>query len=318
MLSTSSIGGMVGVERLVHVLHARQLLDVRMLLEHQLGLDACRRAHQRDRAALQVLHHQLAHQRVVAHHVHLGGAALSSTTRSPFVIFSVAGSFPSGDAASFEAAFFETGSASSLHFDFLHRCREFARDAFGRLVGAQALEHRVAHRAGIRPFGKADLGDQLGLDPMVLAPRDRARREGADVGVEGFQFRRDVAQALRIEAAADVARVAQHAFLVVGAQQQRADAGARTLGVGVAGDHEFLALAAFQLDPFGRAARDIARVAALADHAFQADLAGGGHQPFRDRCRTRRKNAPVSEARACFSAPSSSARRSTSATLRRS
>src|SRR5256885_2577120 len=47
---------------------------------------------------------------------------------------------------------------------------------------------------------------------------------------------------------------------------------------GVARDHEFLAQAALELDPVRTAPRGIGAAAPLADHALQAQLAGGGHQ----------------------------------------
>ncbi len=61
-------------------------------------------------------------------------------------------------------------------------------------------------------------------------------------------------------------------------QDQGAQARARALGIGVAGDHEFLAQAALELDPVRAAPRGIGAAAPLADHALQAQLAGSGHQ----------------------------------------
>src|SRR5256885_8550914 len=59
-------------------------------------------------------------------------------------------------------------------------------------------------------------------------------------------------------------------------QDQGAQARARALGIGVARDHEFLAQAALELDPVRTAPRGIGAAAPLADHALQAQLAGGG------------------------------------------
>ena len=56
-----------------------------------------------------------------------------------------------------------------------------------------------------------------------------------------------------VEAAADAAGDSAAAVLVVDAEQERADAGARALRIGEAADHELLALRALELDP-GRAA----------------------------------------------------------------
>ena len=63
---------------------------------------------------------------------------------------------------------------------------------------------------------------------------------------------------------------------------QRADfAAAGALAFGVAGDHQFLALAALQLDPVAAAAGPIRRVAPLADDALHAQPAGAGDQVVR-------------------------------------
>ena len=67
---------MVGVEPGIELLDARHLRHLGMFLEKQLATDAGRRAHQRHGPAAQMRQHQLANQRVVAHHVDLGGAAV--------------------------------------------------------------------------------------------------------------------------------------------------------------------------------------------------------------------------------------------------
>ena len=60
----------------------------------------------------------------------------------------------------------------------------------------------------------------------------------------------------------------------VDAQQQGTKTAPRAFRVGVATDHEFLALAALQFDPRRRSTRRIGRVAPLRDHAFQPHSAG--------------------------------------------
>ena len=74
-VATSSMRRVIRVERRVELLDAGHLVALGVLLEEQLAADARRRAHQRHRPALQVLHHQRRDQRVVAHQVDLGGAA---------------------------------------------------------------------------------------------------------------------------------------------------------------------------------------------------------------------------------------------------
>ena len=62
---------------------------------------------------------------------------------------------------------------------------------------------------------------------------------------------------LLVEAAADAAGEAQVPGLVVDAEQERADAGARALRIGPAADDELLALRALELDPGGAAPRHV-------------------------------------------------------------
>ena len=62
--------------------------------------------------------------------------------------------------------------------------------------------------------------------------------------------------------------------VVVVAEQQRAQPHAGALGVGVAADHELLALRTLELDPGVGAAARVGRIEALADHAFEVQLAG--------------------------------------------
>ena len=116
--------------------------------------------------------------------------------------------------------------------------------------------------AVLRPLGERHLGDQLRLDPVCRAPRAACSANGVVAASRApSSCLLQVAQRLRVEAGADVAGVAQPARLVVDAEQQRAEPGARALRVGVAADHELLALRALELDPVGRAARHVGRVA---------------------------------------------------------
>ena len=97
-----------------------------------------------------------------------------------------------------------------------------------------------------------------GLDKRILSSCDF------------IQLRLQLAQCLIAEARADVAGVSQLFFFIVKAQQKRTDPYPGALWIGVAADDELLALAALELYPVGGAARDIGRVLAFADHAFQA------------------------------------------------
>src|SRR5439155_19713206 len=73
-----------------------------------------------------------------------------------------------------------------------------------------------------------------------------------------------------------LAAVEQATFLVVIAEEQCAEiAGAAAGWVGVAADHEFLTLDAFDLQPGERAALLVFRVGALGDDALDPGLAGG-------------------------------------------
>ncbi len=83
------------------------------------------------------------------------------------------------------------------------------------------------------------------------------------------------------EAAAHIAGVLQFACVVVIAKHQRTQARARTLGLGVAADHELLALHAFKLDPMPAAARRVGRSSQLSHDPFQPQLARRGQQRIR-------------------------------------
>src|SRR4051812_29875262 len=138
------------------------------------------------------------------------------------------------------------------------------------LVVAQAEEARVAQAAGARPLGEAGLRDELRLDPRDPRFFDRRavgeRRIGAP---ERAQAAAEVAQRLVVEAGADLARVAQPAVVVV-ADQERAELGARPLWRGVAADHELLALLALHLQPVARAPVAVRAVGALGDETLPA------------------------------------------------
>src|SRR2546422_6959546 len=62
------------------------------------------------------------------------------------------------------------------------------------------------------------------------------------------------------------------AAFIVTTKQHRAEAGARTGGVGKTANDEFLILGAFYLQPISAAARAIRRVDSLGNNAFEANF----------------------------------------------
>jgi hypothetical protein len=96
----------------------------------------------------------------------------------------------------------------------------------------------------------------------------------------------DCIQGWSIETGADTSRIAQLAVLDH-AQQQRAEKLAAALRFGITGNHEFLSLPAFQLDPCAAALADVERIGAFADEAFHRQRTGAIKQlvwRFRERC----------------------------------
>src|SRR5207249_5298088 len=104
-----------------------------------------------------------------------------------------------------------------------------------------------------------------------------AARERAALGGERAETRGELVQPRAVEAGAGAARIDERA-VVVDAQVDGAQPHARPLRVGVAADHELLALDALDLAPLGAATAEVARLSPLRDHAFQARLAGGGQE----------------------------------------
>ena len=275
---------MTRVQRRIELQHPRHLVALGVLLEKQFATYARGRAHQRHWPALQVLHHQRPHESVIAHQVDLGGTARGidhpvrmghaqrgrqhGLRRVAFGIRRDLRIREPGPLARRRAA----GRLGGLvHRRFV--ARGFVGDRHRRLVGAQALKHRMPHAPASRPFAERNFADQLRFDPMGFLRYLGIRGEWAGARVQGAQLSAQLAQGLFTESGTHVAGVAQRAVFAVDAQQQRADAGARALRVGVAADDEFLPLAALELDPVGGAPRHIGRVSALGDHAFQAQAA---------------------------------------------
>ncbi len=98
--------------------------------------------------------------------------------------------------------------------------------------------------------------------------------EGGRAALEGAETLRQPVQRRVVEAAADAAGVAQGALLVVDAEQEGAEAAARSRRVGEAADDELLAAAALGLLPGARAAAGVRAVDALGHQALQPLRAG--------------------------------------------
>src|SRR5258707_461064 len=93
------------------------------------------------------------------------------------------------------------------------------------------------------PFGKDDLADELGLDPVrgTTEWSARWRRKRRRLLTEPIQSVPQLERKLLGEARADLAAEDQTTSIVV-PNEQRANAGARAFGVGEPPDDEFLAL----------------------------------------------------------------------------
>ena len=144
-------------------------------------------------------------------------------------------------------------------------CRSSLPDAFAarsRTTSLAFLSTRRPWNDGCRsapsraPFGERDFGDEIGPHPvraLRLEAARRIRRTAASLALALLASSgASVAQRRLVEAGADLARIAQLA-VVVDAEQQRAEARARALRVGVAADDHLLPLHALHLHPVARA-----------------------------------------------------------------
>src|SRR3954467_1660218 len=114
---------------------------------------------------------------------------------------------------------------------------------------------------------------------VLPEPSGRTRSERALADLDRVKRPAQFAGAFGREASADLARENEIAFLVE-ADEQRADPLARSLGIGEAADHEFLAVDALCFEPPGALAALIRLVARLRDDPFETEAArfadGGG------------------------------------------
>ena len=139
----------------------------------------------------------------------------------------------------------------------------------------------MAQEAVGRPAGEADFADEPRLDPVGLAEVGSLHaRKRLRFPLERFQAGVEIAQGAIVKAGADLAGVAQRLDRVVHAEQQSAEADARSGRIGEAGDDEFLALGALDLEPRACAPRAVRIVAAFCNDSFQSRRAGFGEELF--------------------------------------
>src|SRR3954462_4548348 len=114
---------------------------------------------------------------------------------------------------------------------------------------------------------------------VLPEPSGRTRSERALADLDRVERPAQLARAFGRETSADLAGEDETAFLVE-ADQQRTDPFARSLGIGEAADHEFLAVDALRFEPAGALAALIRLVARLRDDPFETEAArfadGGG------------------------------------------
>ena len=109
-----------------------------------------------------------------------------------------------------------------------HPCGPFgvqahlADDFDAVLVDPQAQEARVAQAAVAGPFGEAELGDELRLDPGDVAEARRVVERGVVARAAARSCDASSRSVVAVEAGADLAGVVQ-AAVVVDADEQRAE-----------------------------------------------------------------------------------------------
>ncbi|VTS66506.1 Uncharacterised protein [Streptococcus dysgalactiae subsp. equisimilis] len=272
---------MAGIERRVELDDTGDLQARRVLLEEQFAADAIGAADQRHRALAQVAQEQVGVARM-----ELGEFQLAGLDRWIDQPPRMADAYPGGGRP--------RGAARAPGLARAARRRRAGRTFAGhlarRFVFAQTVEHRLADDPATGHLRIGNLAQSLRSHPLHHAGLARRRhlRQRAGIDRQGRQALMDLLQAGGGEAGADLAGVAQPAFLVraVEAEKQGADVPARALRLGVADDHELLAQLALELDPVVAAARAVDAAQALADHAFEAEPASVGQQVagvFRER-----------------------------------
>src|SRR5918992_1792325 len=159
-----------------------------------------------------------------------------------------------------------------IAFCFRRLLRPLKSDRFRGNVLAQSQERSLPDYAFVGALGEGDFADQHRPQPLHAFFARRILERGIRALVRS-EFFRELAEHLVIEAGAHLARIDQLSRALVDAEQQRAEAVARTARRGVAGDDEVLAQPALKLDPALGAAGDIHRLGLLADQALEPELA---------------------------------------------
>src|SRR3954468_2538860 len=125
-----------------------------------------------------------------------------------------------------------------------------------------------------RPLSEFDFSDELGFYPgnaaAFVTPGRILKWRLVDRPL--LEFGEQLAEGLRREAGADLARVDQIALFVV-ADEERAEPNARPFGLRVAADDELLLLDTFDFEPIWRAVLVIGAVSAFGDDAFHCTAA---------------------------------------------
>ena len=147
----------------------------------------------------------------------------------------------------------------------------------GYCSGVRA-EHRAVFcpaagpRAGLRPFGEANLYHQLGLDPRNIATAGRIAFGEWRTGLfQRLEAASQIKEHFTAEACADLSGIDEGlAVRLIIADQQSAESDARAFGSGEAADNELLAVEGLDLDPLTAASRNVAAVESLANYPFLA------------------------------------------------
>ena len=238
-----------------------------VLLEEQLAADAGRAAHQRHRPAVQVRQDPVGDALVVAHEVELGqaGAAVDDAVGVRDLRCARSRGAPPASPAARRGRRRPSRSRRRRP-----ACRRAGRGTTRGGCGRRASTRRSATSAtscgstqrslpGAAARPAAALGRGAGVE---------RRRLGLDLRPAALAAAR---RGLRVPAGADVAGVdaARRSSSWTPSSRLPISA-ARAAAVGEAADDELLALLALELEPGLGAARDVGRVGALGDHAFEA------------------------------------------------
>ena len=231
-----------GVHVLAHALAA-------MFLEEVLTVDSVRAAQHRQRAADDLGQQRLGHCSVVVGDIGLAQAGV----RKHHAV---------------RMRQLEVGDLGHRRFELLHG-----------LVLAQGLECGLAQQAEAGDVAVADFRDQFRPHPVRLAGFAFGQAGLTDrrgLALQLLQFRGQRTQQRVRKSGADATDVMPAAVGIRLGEQQRAEAVAAALGLGVADDGELVRVLALDLAPVVAATGAIGTVRTFADDAFEPELFGGG------------------------------------------